>query len=146
MGVLITSVWTQKLQDPLHREEWETCFTSSMDYGKQNFWVSLKIQILLDHFVLKLIQICYIQIRCIQFCIKSYIWYKLYYTNLYIKRAPKKILKSVKKWSPFIPRYAGICRISTKEKKLIPYKPYVLWKHIESILGTCKNKKSIQFE
>jgi hypothetical protein len=31
---------------------------------------------------------------------------------------------------------------------MIPYKPYVRGKHVEPILGTCKNmtKKSIQFE
>jgi hypothetical protein len=46
---------------------------------------------------------------------------------------------SEKNWSPFIPRYAGICRIITKEKKMIPYKPYVHGKHVESILGTHKN-------
>ncbi len=40
---------------------------------------------------------------------------------------------------PFTPRYAGIRRISTKRKKLIPYKPYVHGKHVKSILGTCKN-------
>jgi hypothetical protein len=32
----------------------------------------------------------------------------------------KKILKSDKNWSPFIPRYVGIRRISTKEKKIDP--------------------------
>ncbi len=35
------SVWTQQLQDPLHREEQETCFTLSMDWEKQNIWVLL---------------------------------------------------------------------------------------------------------
>jgi hypothetical protein len=60
--------------------------------------------------------------------------------------AKKNDLK--KNWSPFTPRYAGIRRVSTKEKKLIPYKSYVRGKHVESILGTCKNMtiKSIQFE
>ncbi len=64
------------------------------------------------------------------------------------KTSAKKIHKSVKYQPPFIPRYAEICRISTKEKKMIPYKPYVRRKHVESILGTLKNmtKKSIQFE
>ncbi len=33
----------------------------------------------------------------------------------------------------------GIHRISTKEKKSIPYKPYVRGKHVESLLGICKN-------
>ena len=55
------------------------------------------------------------------------------------KTTAKKILKSLKNWPPLIPRYTRIHRISTKEKKLIPYKPYVQGKHIESILGTCKN-------
>ncbi len=36
------------------------------------------------------------------------------------KTSAKKILKSEKKWSPFIPRYVGIRRISTKEKKIDP--------------------------
>jgi hypothetical protein len=36
------------------------------------------------------------------------------------KTSAKKILKSVKNWSPFIPRYVGIRRISTKEKKNDP--------------------------
>jgi hypothetical protein len=31
MGVLVTSVWTQQLQDPLQREEQEARFTLSMD-------------------------------------------------------------------------------------------------------------------
>jgi hypothetical protein len=55
------------------------------------------------------------------------------------KTSSKKKNLSEKKWSPFIPRYAGIRRISTKEKKMIPYKPYIHRKHVESILGTCKN-------
>ena len=64
------------------------------------------------------------------------------------KTSAEKITKSVKNWSPFILRYAGIHRISTKEKKMIPCKPYIRGKHVESILGTRKNmtKKSIQFE
>jgi hypothetical protein len=35
-----------------------------------------------------------------------------------------------------------------RRKKMIPYKPYVRRKQVESILGTCKNmtKKCIQFE
>ncbi len=35
-----------------------------------------------------------------------------------------------------------------RRKKLIPYEPYVHGKHVESILGICKNmtKKSIQFD
>jgi hypothetical protein len=55
---------------------------------------------------------------------------------------------SEKNWSPFIPRYAEICRIGIKEKKMIPYKPNVCGKHVKSILGTCKNmtKKCIQYE
>ncbi len=31
VGASVTSVWTQQLQDPLHREEQETRFTLSMD-------------------------------------------------------------------------------------------------------------------
>jgi hypothetical protein len=64
------------------------------------------------------------------------------------KTSAKKNLKSEKNQSPFIPRYAQIRRIGTKEKKMIPNKPYVRKKHVESILGACKNmtKSSIQFE
>jgi hypothetical protein len=64
------------------------------------------------------------------------------------KMSSKKVLKSEKNWSPFILRYTGIRRIVTKEKKMIPYKPYVCGKHVESILGTCENmtKKCIQFK
>jgi hypothetical protein len=36
------------------------------------------------------------------------------------KMLAKKNLKSEKNWSPFIPRYTGIRRISTKEKKINP--------------------------
>jgi hypothetical protein len=36
MGVLVTSVWTRQLQDPLHKEEQEVRFTLSMDKGKWN--------------------------------------------------------------------------------------------------------------
>ncbi len=36
------------------------------------------------------------------------------------KTTAKNKPKSEKKWSPFTPRYAGICRISTKEKKIDP--------------------------
>ncbi len=44
-GVLVTILWTQQLQDPLHREEQEAWFTLSMDWGKQNNLV-LPIRIL----------------------------------------------------------------------------------------------------
>ncbi len=40
---------------------------------------------------------------------------------MYVRQAPKKFL-SEKNWSPFTPRYAGIRRISTKEKKINPLK------------------------
>ncbi len=64
------------------------------------------------------------------------------------KTSAKKIPKTVKNWSLFIPRYAGIRRISTKEKKIDPYKPYVRKKHVESILGPFLHmkKQRIQFE
>ncbi len=39
--------------------------------------IHIKIQIVLDQFELKLIQICYIHTRYIQFCIKLDTWYKL---------------------------------------------------------------------
>jgi hypothetical protein len=61
------------------------------------------------------------------------------------KTSAKKVLKSEKNWSPFIPRYAGMRRISTKEKKMIPYKPYVRGKQVESILGIRKNMTKTGF-
>jgi hypothetical protein len=39
--------------------------------------IKFEIQNVSDQFVLKLIQICYIQIRYIQFCVESDTWYKL---------------------------------------------------------------------
>ncbi len=45
MGVLGPSEWAWQLQDPLHKEEEETRFTLSMDYGKENIWV-LPIRVL----------------------------------------------------------------------------------------------------
>jgi hypothetical protein len=52
------------------------------------------------------------------------------------KTSAEKNSEVRKNLSPFIPRYVQIRRISTKEKKIIPYKPYVRKKHVESILGT----------
>jgi hypothetical protein len=95
----------------------------------------LNIPIVLDQFELKLIQICYIQIQYIQFCIKIIHVIQIVVHQFVRKTSAKKDL-SVKNWFPFIPRYAGIRRISTKEKKMIPCKPYVRKKHVESILGT----------
>jgi hypothetical protein len=50
LGVLVKSVWTWQLQDPLHREEHKTCFALSMDKGKWNIQV-LPIRVLewVDH-------------------------------------------------------------------------------------------------
>ncbi len=64
------------------------------------------------------------------------------------KWVPKKILTSENNWSPLIPRYGQIRRISTKEKIMIPYKTYIHKRHVESILGTLKNisENRIQFE
>ncbi len=63
------------------------------------------------------------------------------------KTSAEKNPKSKKNWSLFIPRYAQIRRISTKEKKSIPYKPYVCQKYVESILGTflTVENKNIQY-
>ncbi len=94
-----------------------------------------------NKFVLVLVQIDLIQFENSN-CIRS-IWTKtntnLLHTNLIhsilrkighliqivvhqfvCKTSTKKNLKSEKHWSPFIPRYAWICRISTKEKKIDP--------------------------
>jgi hypothetical protein len=57
----------------------------------------------------------------------------------FVHKTSAKKISSEKNQSPFIPRYVGIRRISTKEKKLIPYKSYVRGKHVESILRTRKN-------
>ncbi len=81
------------------------------------------IQIVLKQFVLKVINS-----NCIRsICTKTNT--NLLHTNLIrsisrknwtILRAQKKIPKSEKNWSPFVPRYAQIRRISTKEKKITP--------------------------
>ncbi len=127
------------------------------------------IQFVCNEFVLVLAQIDLIQFENSN-CIRS-IWTKINTNSLHTnsihsishkirqviqivvhqfvrKTSAEKILMSVKNWTPFIPRYAGICRIRTEEKKMIPGKPYVRGKHVESKLGTRKNmtKKSIQFE
>ncbi len=106
----------------------------------------MKIQIVLDQFVLNVIRICYIQIRDIQFCVKNRTILRKIGHEIQIvvhqfvhKTSAEKNSCLKKNWSPFTPRYAGIRRISTKEKILIPFKPYVCRKHVESILGTCKN-------
>ncbi len=98
-------------------------------------------QICMNKFVLVLVQIDLIKFENSN-CIRS-IWTKtntnLLHTNLIHSMSRKivhvvqivvhqfvcntsadKNVKSVKNWSPFIPRYAGICRISTKEKKIDP--------------------------
>jgi hypothetical protein len=67
---------------------------------------------------------------------------------LYIKGAPKKIL-GLKKIGPLLsPGMREYVESVLRRKKLIPYKHVVPGKHVESILGTCKNmtKKCIQFE
>jgi hypothetical protein len=117
------------------------------------------IEFVCNKFVLVIVQIDLIQFEfsnCIRsICTKTNT--HLFHTNLlhsisrkighviqivvhqFVRKTSAKKNSSVKNWSPFIPRYAGIRRISTKEKKLIPYKPYVCGKHVESILGTCEN-------
>jgi hypothetical protein len=50
---------------------------------------------------------------------------------------------SEKKWPYLIPRYAGIRRISAKEKKMISNKPHVHGEHVKSILGTILHEKKI---
>jgi hypothetical protein len=41
----------------------------------------------------------------------------------FVNKTSAKKNQVCKNRSPYIPRYVGICRISTKEKKIIPYKP-----------------------
>ncbi len=63
------------------------------------------------------------------------------------KTSAEKNPKSEKNWSPFIPRYAWICKNSTKEKNMIPYKPYVRKKtrriNTRDLSHTWKQKHSI---
>jgi hypothetical protein len=73
----------------------------------------------------KLIQICYIHIRYIQFCLKIGHVIQIVVHQFVHKMTDKKIHKSEKNWSPLILRYTGIRRISTKEKKSILLKPHV---------------------
>jgi hypothetical protein len=49
---------------------------------------------------------------------------------------------------PLNPKVHGYIELVQMRKKSTPYKPYIHGKHIESILGTCKNttKICIQFE
>jgi hypothetical protein len=62
--------------------------------------------------------------------------------------AEKKILSLKKNGSPLSPGMREYVESVQRRKKTIPYKPHVHGKHVESVLGTCKNmtKKSIQFE
>jgi hypothetical protein len=64
------------------------------------------------------------------------------------KMSAKKSLRSEKNGPPLSPGMREYIESVLRRKKLIPYKPYIHGKHIQSILGTCKNmtKKSIQFE
>ncbi len=60
----------------------------------------------------------------------------------------KKIPSLKKIGPPLSPGTQEYIESVLKRKNSIPYKPYVRRKHLESILGICKNmtKKSIQFE
>ncbi len=64
------------------------------------------------------------------------------------KTSTKKILSLEKIDPPLSPGTGKYVESVLRRKKMIPYKPYVHKKHVESILGTRKNltKKSIQFE
>ncbi len=65
---------------------------------------------------------------------------------MFIKRQ-KQILSLKKIGPPLSPGTRKYIESVLRRKKLIPYKPYVRRKHVESILGTCENmtKKCIQF-
>ncbi len=106
----------------------------------------MNIQIGLDQIVLKLIQICYIQICYIQFRVIGHV-IQIVLHQFVRKTRAKKIL-SEKYWSPLSPGTQEYLEAVLRRKKMIAYKPYVHGKHLESILGTCKNmtKKFIQFE
>jgi hypothetical protein len=60
----------------------------------------------------------------------------------------KKILSLKKIGPPLSPGTREYVESVLRRKKTTPYKPHVHGKHVESILGTCKNisKKCIQFE
>jgi hypothetical protein len=64
------------------------------------------------------------------------------------KSSTEKILSLKKIGPPLSPGMREYIELVLRRKELIPYKPYVCRKHVESILGTCKNmtKKCIQFE
>jgi hypothetical protein len=84
------------------------------------FLYNLYIQIVLDQFVLNLMQIRYIQIRYIQFRLKIGHVIQIV-VHQHVPKMSAKTNPSLKKnWSSLIPRYAGIRRISTKEKKNDP--------------------------
>jgi hypothetical protein len=119
------------------------------------FHVGRVIQIVLDQFVLKLIKICYIQIQYIQFCVKKWtILCKIGHViqivvHQFVCKTSAKKFKSLKKIGPPLsPGMQEYVESVLRRKKSILYKPYVRRKHVESILGTCKNmtKKSVQFE
>jgi hypothetical protein len=83
---------------------------------------SCKLQISIYLVVLKLIQIQYIHICYIQFCINLDTFGYKFVSKIQIvvnqfvrKMTAKKNLQSEKNWSPLIPRYAGIQKFSTKE-------------------------------
>jgi hypothetical protein len=64
------------------------------------------------------------------------------------KTSTEKKSKSEKNNPPLSPGTCKCVESVLRRKKLIPYKPYLRKKHVESILGTRENltKKSIQFE
>jgi hypothetical protein len=55
------------------------------------------------------------------------------------KTSAKQIPKFEKNGPPLPPGMREYLESVLRRKKLIPYKPYLRRKHIESILGTCKN-------
>ena len=64
------------------------------------------------------------------------------------KTSAKNNSKSEKNHPPLSPGMHEYIESVLRRKKQIPYKPYVNKKHVESILGTCKNmtEKRIQLE
>ncbi len=80
------------------------------------------IQISIYQFVIRLIQIRYLQMCYIQFHVNLEMFGYEFVSKIQIvvyqfvcKTTTEKVLKYAKKGSPLTPRYVGICLISTKE-------------------------------
>ncbi len=146
------------------------CITCPISRGIVRFLCKIEcIQYVCYKFVLVLVQIDLIQFEfsnCVRsICTKTNT--NLLHTNLlhsilhkiehviqivvhqFVHKTSAKKNHSLMKIGPLLsPGMREYVESVQRRKKLIPYKPYVCGKHVESILGTRENttKKSIQFE